>query len=292
MTTTWPRYRNIESDDCGQCSYSQYQPHSCGTGHQQPLGQPGGHGGYPSDTYPRQGPQCCQVEVTRGHQGHHQEQYNHHQQLPSKSSKSEKRERREREREHREREHRDREKEQRREQRERERQQQQQTAEQQHHQQQQQPPSEPLVPDCVDCAAAAAATHQSLPVTNGSGPPVVSSNMQVDMGPYRGAPEASYQGQAGGKRERDGVESGYSTQNRDERDKERPGPGQGDQGAGGDKKEKEKVNKTEQDQIQYIEGEGCQVWRPQVMLGFILFFDKSILVFMSFWLIHLSSIIN
>ena len=269
MTTTWPRYRNIESDDCGQCSYSQYQ-HSCG-GQQQALG----HGGYPSDTYPRQGPQCCQVEVTRGHQGHHQDQYPQHQQqqLPNKSSKSEKRERREREREHREREHRDREKEQRREQRERERQQQQQQqqhtqpAEQQHHQQQ---PSEPLVPDCVDCAAAAAATHQSLPV-NGSGPPAATSsnNMQVDMGPYsQRAPEPGYQGQGGGKRERDGVESGYSTQNRDERDKERQGPGE--QGAG-DKKEKEKVNKTEQDQIQYIEGEGCQVWRPQVMMGCITF---------------------
>ena len=102
-------------------------------------------------------------------------------------------------------------------------------------------------------------------MTNGSGPPVVTS-MQVDMGPYRGAPEPSYQGGGGGKRERDGVESGYSTQNRDERDKERPGAGQGEQGAGGDKKEKEKVNKTEQDQIQYIEGEGCQVWRPQVMM--------------------------
>ena len=105
-------------------------------------------------------------------------------------------------------------------------------------------------------------------MTNGSGPPVASSTtMQVDMGPYRGAPEPSYQAQGGGKRERDGVESGYSTQNRDERDKERPGgPGQGEQGVGPDKKEKEKVNKTEQDQIQYIEGEGCQVWRPQVMM--------------------------
>ena len=116
--------------------------------------------------------------------------------------------------------------------------------------------------------------------------------MQVDMGPYsQRGPEAGYPVQqgAGAKRERDGVESGYSTQNRDERDKERQVPGE--QGAG-DKKEKEKTNKTEQDQIQYIEGEGCQVWRPQVMLGFILFFDKSILVFMSFWLIHLSSIIN
>ena len=106
---------------------------------------------------------------------------------------------------------------------------------------------------------------------NGSGPPAATSsnNMQVDMGPYsQRAPEPGYQGQGGGKRERDGVESGYSTQNRDERDKERQGPGE--QGTG-DKKEKEKVNKTEQDQIQYIEGEGCQVWRPQVMMGCITF---------------------
>lgn len=123
------------------------------------------------------------------------------------------------------------------------------------------------MPDCVDCAAAAAATHQGVTV-NGSGPPAASSSvgpassMQVDMGPYtQRGPEYPQQG-GGAKRERDGVESGYSTQNRDERDKERQGPG--DQGAG-DKKEKEKTNKTEQDQIQYIEGEGCQVWRPQVM---------------------------
>ena len=130
------------------------------------------------------------------------------------------------------------------------------------------------MPDCVDCAAAAAATHQGAPV-NGSGPPVAASSgagMQVDMGGYGGrGPEAGgYPGQAGGKRERDGVESGYSTQNRDERDKERQP--QGEQG-GGDKKEKEKTNKTEQDQIQYIEGEGCQVWRPQVM-SFIHLFVK------------------
>ena len=53
--------------------------------------------------------------------------------------------------------------------------------------------------------------------------------MQVDMGPYsQRAPEPGYQGQGGGKRERDGVESGYSTQNRDERDKERQGPGEGE----------------------------------------------------------------
>ena len=125
------------------------------------------------------------------------------------------------------------------------------------------------MPDCVDCAAAAAATQQGVTV-NGSGPPAASS-MQVDMGPYtQRGPEYPGQQQGGGaKRERDGVESGYSTQNRDERDKERQVPG--DQGAG-DKKEKEKINKTEQDQIQYIEGEGCQVWRPQVMWGFILFF--------------------
>ena len=51
------------------------------------------------------------------------------------------------------------------------------------------------------------------------------------------------------KRERDGVESGYSTQNRDEREKE-----------SGSKE----TAKTEGDQIQYIDGEGCQVWRPQV----------------------------
>ena len=99
-------------------------------------------------------------------------------------------------------------------------------------------------PECVDCVA----------------------SMQVELS-YSGRNTAreAEQGQAGqSKREREGVESGYSTQNRDERDKERQGPGE--QG-GGDKKEKEKVNKTEQDQIQYIEGEGCQVWRPQVMMG-------------------------
>ena len=53
------------------------------------------------------------------------------------------------------------------------------------------------------------------------------------------------------KRERDGVESGYSTQNRDERDKDA---------------KVETAKKAETDQIQYIEGEGCQVWRPQVAM--------------------------
>ena len=58
------------------------------------------------------------------------------------------------------------------------------------------------------------------------------------------------------KRERDGVESGYSTQNRDEREKE-----------SGTKE----TTKAEGDQIQYIDGEGCQVWRPQVCPRLILF---------------------
>ena len=67
------------------------------------------------------------------------------------------------------------------------------------------------MPDCVDCAAAAAATQQGVTV-NGSGPPAASS-MQVDMGPYtQRGPEYPGQQQGGGaKRERDGVESGYST---------------------------------------------------------------------------------
>ena len=56
------------------------------------------------------------------------------------------------------------------------------------------------------------------------------------------------------KRERDGVESGYSTQNRDEREKESTA---------------KETTKTEGDQIQYIDGEGCQVWRPQVQLIFL-----------------------
>ena len=63
------------------------------------------------------------------------------------------------------------------------------------------------------------------------------------------------------------MESGYSTQNRDERDKERPGT----EPASQEKKEKDKTNKTEQDQIQYIEGEGCQVWRPQVITCYIYY---------------------
>ena len=48
-----------------------------------------------------------------------------------------------------------------------------------------------------------------------------------------------------------------STQNREERDKE----------AGGAGSKETKPSKNEQDQIQYIEGEGCQVWRPQVGPG-------------------------
>ena len=216
MTTTWPRYRNIESDDCGQCSYSPYQ-HSCGG--QQALDQyRGGHGGlggYPSDTYPRPGHPCCQVEVDGGHREQYLQQQ---QQLPVKYSKSEKRERREREREQRDREQKDRDKEHRREQRDRERQQQALVADQQHHQQQQQQQQQQLahqsqqqqhlseqalVPDCVDCAAAAAAS-QSVAVTGsgqapGSSSLKVSSSgqtqalteaMQVDVGPYsqRGGP--------------------------------------------------------------------------------------------------------
>lgn len=88
--------------------------------------------------------------------------------------------------------------------------------------------------------------------------------MQVDMAGYGGRAPGRTDAEQGGyggvvqavqnKRERDGVESGYSTQNRDERDKE----GGAKEAAGA------KTNKTEQDQIQYIEGEGCQVWRPQV----------------------------
>jgi len=88
--------------------------------------------------------------------------------------------------------------------------------------------------------------------------------MQVDMAGYGGRAPGRTDAEQGGyggvvqavqnKRERDGVESGYSTQNRDERDKE----------AGAKEAAGAKTNKTEQDQIQYIEGEGCQVWRPQV----------------------------
>ena len=222
MTTTWPRYRNIESDDCGQCSYSPYQ-HSCGG--QQALDQyRGGHGGlggYPSDTYPRPGHPCCQVEVDGGHREQYLQQQ---QQLPVKSSKSEKRERREREREQRDREQKDRDKEHRREQRDRERQQQALVADQQHHQQQQQQlahqpqqqqhlSEQALVPDCVDCAAAAAAS-QSVAVTGsgqapGSSSLKVSSSgqtqalteaMQVDVGPYSqrgGPPEGVMSGRGG-----------------------------------------------------------------------------------------------
>ena len=74
---------------------------------------------------------------------------------------------------------------------------------------------------------------------------------QVEHGyTARGSAREAEQGQAGqGKREREGLESGYSTQNREDRDKE----------AG-------KAGKPESDQIQYIDGEGCQVWRPQVTL--------------------------
>ena len=62
------------------------------------------------------------------------------------------------------------------------------------------------------------------------------------------------QGQAGQpKRDREGVESGYSTQNREDKEKD-------------NNKEGNKAGKSETDQIQYIEGEGCQVWRPQVTL--------------------------
>ena len=65
----------------------------------------------------------------------------------------------------------------------------------------------------------------------------------------RPTPREVEQGQAGqGKREREGVESGYSTQNREDRDKEA-----------------NKTGKSEAEQIQYIDGEGCQVWRPQVI---------------------------
>ena len=84
--------------------------------------------------------------------------------------------------------------------------------------------------ECVDCVA----------------------SMQVDLS-YSGRNTAreAEQGQAGqGKREREGVESGYSTQNREEKEKEN--------------KEGNKAGKSETDQIQYIDGEGCQVWRPQV----------------------------
>ena len=74
---------------------------------------------------------------------------------------------------------------------------------------------------------------------------------QVEQHGYTGrpTPREVEQGQAGqGKREREGVESGYSTQNREDRDKEA-----------------NKTGKSESEQIQYIDGEGCQVWRPQVM---------------------------
>ena len=81
--------------------------------------------------------------------------------------------------------------------------------------------------------------------------------MQVDLS-YSGRNTAreAEQGQAGQtKREREGVESGYSTQNRDEKEK--------------DNKEGNKAGKSEADQIQYIDGEGCQVWRPQVEISFL-----------------------
>ena len=84
-------------------------------------------------------------------------------------------------------------------------------------------------PECVDCVA----------------------SMQVELS-YSGRNTAreAEQGQAGqSKREREGVESGYSTQNREDRDKEA-----------------NKTGKSESEQIQYIDGEGCQVWRPQVTL--------------------------
>ena len=72
---------------------------------------------------------------------------------------------------------------------------------------------------------------------------------QVEHGyTARGGAREAEQGQAGqGKREREGLESGYSTQNREDRDKETG-----------------KTGKPESEQIQYIDGEGCQVWRPQV----------------------------
>ena len=92
------------------------------------------------------------------------------------------------------------------------------------------PGSEAIEAECVDCAVM----------------------QQVEQHGYTGRPTTrdAEQGQAGqAKREREGLESGYSTQNREDRDKE----------AG-------KAGKPESDQIQYIDGEGCQVWRPQVTL--------------------------
>ena len=260
MTTTWPRYPHIESEaDCAQCSYSSYQ-HSCG---QQRIEHEGravhNSAVYPSDTYPRpvQQPACCQVE-----------QVSEHHQLPVKSKREAKRERREaREREQRERE-------QRHHSRSQEHHRQSSLEHPQHHSkvsepvvqpqpghQQQQKGQPAAVPDCVDCAAAAAGagpTPSSVTVTTGA---TVSANMQVDMSGYQSARSGARDVEQGGgyagtgKRERDGVESGYSTQNRDEREKETK------EGAA-----KTGAKPDQADPIQYIEGDGCQVWRPQVRI--------------------------
>ena len=272
MTTTWPRYPHTESEsaDCAQCSYSSYQ-HSCGQQRIEHEGRALQSGVYPviSDTYPRPAP-CCQVE-----------QISDHHQAPVKSKREAKRERREqREREQREREqrhqsrsqdhhHRDRQHSQEPQHHQQQQQQQQQPSkhtsdQQQQQQQQQQQPGG--VTDCVDCAAAAAATSGSAPagITVSTGA-TVSASMQVDMSQYPGQRQSRdvEQGYAGtAKREREGVESGYSTQNRDDREKESKETGAKTGAAA----------KPDPDPIQYIEGEGCQVWRPQVGEEEVFFF--------------------
>ena len=79
-----------------------------------------------------------------------------------------------------------------------------------------------------------------------------------------------YGTQTRSSRERDGIESGYSTQNRDtgttrreEREKENSGDNRQYKDNRSDGRQDTVVPQPEQ--IQYIEGEGCQVWRPQAL---------------------------
>ena len=237
MTTTWPRYRtNCEyiGDEGQQCGYT-FQ-HSCEqhVEHEGRTVQP-----YPSETFPRPG--HCHSDQAASEQAPA---------LPVKS-KSAKRDRdrdRDRERghgEHRDREHRDKEH--------------RSSRSQEHKQQQveelraeQLPP-----PDCIDCAVSA---------PNGS----VAAMQGIDIGYTghgrgQGGGGEGYGTQTRSSRERDGIESGYSTQNRDTGTTRREDR---EKDSGDTRQHKEGRQDTvvpQPEQIQYIEGEGCQVWRPQAL---------------------------
>ena len=241
MTTTWPRYRtNCEfiGDEGQQCGYS-FQ-HSC----EQHIEHEGrAVQAYPSETFPRPG--HCHSETVPGPASEQAPA------LPVKS-KSAKRDRdrdRDRERghgehrehkEHREKEHRSR-------------------TQDQHKQAEELRAEHPPPPDCIDCAVSAP-----------NGNPATMQGIDIGYSSHGGrgnrdGTEGGYGTQTRSNRERDGIESGYSTQNRDGTTRRE------DKDASENRKNRESHSDTRQEtstqpeQIQYIEGDGCQVWRPQAL---------------------------